>query len=217
MKRILLALTLTVYIFSPSAAVRVFAAAPSYARASAAEAYFYNEKDDTTALFIVPYTYCIEILRDDGDWYYAAYASNSGIYKQVTGYCLKQDFTPVEGTPEVTFLYKSVTVTYRTEDVTGSLPVLGEISIEAAFYGNFISGGAAYSYVYSQGSFGYIKGATNDYPLNQSDEPLDKAADDTPSQSVNLGLITALVICALAAVALILLYFTSRKKNRTDA
>ena len=220
MKRLLLVLTAVIYIFSASApfasATPVFADTATYARASVSDAYFFLEKDASTSIFIVPYTYCIRVLRDDGDWYYASYASNTGIYKELTGYCRKQDFTPLYERPDVLFLYKTVTVTYRTDDGTSSLPVLDEISIEAAFYGNFYSGATAYSYVYAQGSFGYIKGATDDFPLNQPEQGADEKPSESGGNVVNFGLVTALAICALAAVALIMLYFMSKNKNRTD-
>lgn len=216
MKRLFLILTIIVYIFTAPAALRVSADTSGYARANVRDAYFFTEKDLSTSIFTVPYTYCVEVLRDDGDWYYVSYASNTGIYKELKGYCRKQDFTLLESKPEVTYLYKTVTVTYKSDDGASTLPVLGEISVEAAFYGNFYSGATAYSYVYAQGSFGYIKGSTDDYPLNLPEEQPETPSDGTPKQSVNFGLITALVICALAALALIMLYYTSKKKSRTD-
>ncbi len=222
MKRFLLAAALSAYIFALAPAIffagghtaRAHAAEVSYARATAEDAYFFLEKDDSSSIFIVPYTYCIEILRDDGDWYYASYASNSGIYKQVRGYCRKQDFSPVEGVPEVVYLYKTVTVTYRSDEGNAALPTLDEITVEAAFYGNFYSGATAYSYVYAQGSFGYIKGATVDFPLIRDEEQTENEEEQKPTHEVNFGLVTALGICALAAVALIMLYCTTRKKNK---
>lgn len=218
MKRILIVLSIILYILASPAAISVSADSPTYARANVRDAYFFAEKDLTTSLFTVPYTYCVEILRDDGDWYYASYASNTGVYRELKGYCRRQDFTTLESKPEVTYLYKTVTVTYKSGDSSASLPVLNEINVEAAFYGNFYSGATAYSYVYAQGSFGYIKGAIDDYPLNLPDdpEPADSPASEQSGSNVNFGLITALVICALAALALIMLYYTSKKKNRTD-
>ena len=220
MKRLLLVLTAVFYILSLSSAYAAhsfaFADTTAYARASVNDAYFFLEKDASTSLFIVPYTYCIRILRDEGDWYYASYASNTGVYKEVIGYCRKDDFTPLAEKPSVLFLYKTVTVTYRTDDGTSSLPVLSEISVEAAFYGNFYSGATAYSYVYAQGSFGYIKGATDDFPLIDSEQGGDEAPAESGGKGINFGLATALAICALAAIALIMLYFTSKSKNRTD-
>ena len=216
MKRLLLLLSIVLYIFTLPAAMPVSADGSTFARANVREAYFFTDKDLSTSIFTVPYTYCVEVLRDEGDWYYASYASNTGIYKELKGYCRKSDFVLVEGKPDVTFLYKTVTVTYKSGDGAGSLPVLNEISVEAAFYGNFYSGATAYSYVYAQGSFGYIKGANDDYPLNLPEEKPETPVAEAPKQSVNFGLITALVICALAALALIMLYYTSKKKNRSD-
>lgn len=189
-----------------------------YARANVKTAYFFTDKDISSSLFAVPYTYCIEILRDEGDWYYARYGADEGIYRTIYGYCRKSDFDVVDGTPTVTYLYKSVTVTYSTGDDTGSLPVLNEINVEAAFYGTYYSGATAYSYVYCQGSFGYITGANDDYPLNLPDD--EGGADEPPpeeEEGMNVGLISALVICALAAAAIAMLYFTTRRKVNPDS
>lgn len=182
-----------------------------YARANVRTAYFFTDKDISTSLFAVPYTYCIEILRDEGEWYYARYGADEGIYRALYGYCRKSDFVALEEKPEVTYLNKTVTVTYTTGDDMGSLPVLGEINVEAAFYGSYYSGATAYSYVYCQGTFGYIPGANDDYPLI---DPEDNGDNETPpeEENINVGLISALVICALAAAAIAMLYFTTRKK-----
>lgn len=189
-----------------------------YARANAKTAYFFTDKDISTSLFAVPYTYCVEILRDEGDWYYVRYGADTGIYRTIYGYCRKSDFDVVEGTPEVTYLYKAITVTYTTGDDTGSLPVLDEINVEAAFYGTYYSGATAYSYVYCQGSFGYIPGANDDYPLNLPDNEGGGTDEPPPEEEgMNVGLISALVICALAAAAIAMLYFTTRKKINPDA
>lgn len=201
----------------PSAAWASADTSQTYARAKVRDAYFFTDRDLTTSIFTVPYTYCIEVLRDEGEWYYASYATNNGIYKELKGYCRKQDFDIVEQKPEVTYLYKTVSVTYKSGDGASSLPVLNEITVEAAFYGNFYSGATAYSYVYAQGSFGYIKGSIDDYPLNIAEEPPQTSENESGgSGKVNFGLIAALVICALAALALIMLYYTSKKKTDAD-
>ncbi len=199
----------------PTALIKpVYAASPRYARAAVVDAYFCSDKSETTSLFAVPYTYCIEIIRDDGDWYYARYASDSGIYKAVYGYCKKQDFTPESGTPQVTYLYKTVTVNYTADGNASSLPVLGEIAVEAAYYGAYESGGAGYSYVYCQGSFGYIAGKNDDYPLNTpasgtGDRPSD--GGDSKSSGLNFGSIAFIVIASLSVVVVLVIYFTTKK------
>ena len=47
-----------------------------------------------------------------------------------------------------------VTVTFKTDAPTGSLPVLNELNVTAAFYGTYYSGAAAYSYVLYDRKFG---------------------------------------------------------------
>lgn len=196
----------------------VYAAAPTYARAAVEKAYFCKEKSETTSLFAVPYTYCIEILRDEGDWYFARYASNTGIYKALEGYCKKEDFTPESGTPKVIYLYKTVTVSYSPDGNASSLPVLGEISLEAAYYGAYEAGGVDYSYVYCQGSFGYIKGKHDDYDLNLPAEKPDgeNKTDASKSSGLNFASIAFIVIASLATIVVLIIYFTT-KKPRIDS
>lgn len=192
------------------------ASSPTYARAAVKTAYFFNEKNTSSSLFAVPYTYCIEILRDDGDWYYAKYANDAGIYKALYGYCRKQDFTPENGVPEVTYLYKTVTVNYKVDGGNVSLPVLSEISLEAAYYGTFYSGATVYSYVYCQGSFGYIEGANDDYPLNAPATTDGNGGEQNSGQGgksteVSVGLIAFIVIAVLFTAVIIVIYLTARK------
>lgn len=200
----------------PCAAQPVFAASPVYARATVRNAYFFTEKNTSTAIFAVPYTYCVEVLRDDGEWYYARYANDSGIYKALYGYCKKDEFSPESEVPQVTFLYKTVTVNYSVSGGNSSLPVLNEIAVEAAYYGTYYSGASAYSYVYCQGSFGYIEGANDDFPLNTPAEANGK--DDgkgggiTENKSgLSFAAIAFIVIALLFATVILIIYFTTRK------
>lgn len=183
-----------------------------YARADERDVYFCERKDLKYALFTIPYTYCVEILSTDGDWYYVKYAEDGGLYRSLYGYCLSEGLTPVDEPPENIYLYKTVPVTFKADEVVGSLPVLSEITVIAAFYGTYYSGASAYSYVLYDGGFGYIYGANDDYPLNEiPSEPVDSPEPEIPEESGNNKLVTALVLVALAAAALIIVYFTSRK------
>lgn len=184
----------------------------AYARAMVNDGYFFTQKDLSTSIFAVPYTYCVQLIRDDGEWYYVKYAEDTGVYRALYGYVRREDFKLLSEKPEVTYLYKPVTVTYRADDGSSSLPVLGEISVEAAFYGNFYSGATAYSYVLCQGTFGYIQGANDDYPLNIEEEPPPED-EQKKEHGVNSGVVTAIVLVALAAGALILLFVTTRKRD----
>lgn len=183
-----------------------------YARADAKDIYFCERKDLNYALFTIPYTYCVEILSTDGEWYYVKYAEDFALYKALYGYCLSANLTPVEDPPANIYLNMPVTVTFRTDTPVGSLPVLGEMNVTAAFYGTYYAGATAYSYVLYDGKFGYIYGANDNYPLNEipvETPPEEPAADSGGSNS---KLITVLALVGLAAATLIVLYFTGRKK-----
>ena len=189
-----------------------YAATPRYARADARDIYFCKEKDSTYALFTIPYTYCVEIISTDGDWYYVKYAEDTALYEALYGYCLRKNLTPVDEPPENIYLNMPVTVTYRTDMPVGSLPVLNELNVTAAFYGTFYSGPTAYSYVRYDGKFGYIYGANDDYPLNEI--PSDTGSDEKPTgrRRPNTKLITVFALTGVAALALIILYLTGRKR-----
>lgn len=183
-----------------------------YARAMNTTAYFFSQKDLSTSLFAVPYTYCVRILRDDGQWYYVQYAEDEGIYRALYGYVLKSDFAETNGPPEVTYLFKSITITYTAGEGDSSLPTLGGIEMQAAFYGTYYSGATAYSYVLCGDSFGYVPGANDDYPLNQTDDATEEPAPSTGG-SAGSPIVTAVIIAALAAGAVVVLYLSSKKRK----
>lgn len=163
------------------------------------------------ALFTIPYTYCVEIISSDGEWYYVKYGADEALYKTLYGYCLKSNLTPIDEPPQNVYLNMPVTVKFRPDAPSGSLPVLGEIDVTVAFYGTYYSGATAYSYVLYNGEFGYIYGANDDYPLNEIPEP--EQPDPQPSGGgSNAKLITVLALTALAAAVLIVLYVTGRKR-----
>lgn len=183
----------------------------NFAQAINRTAYFFAEKDESTSLFAVPYTYCVRIVRDEGAWYYASYAEDEGIYRRLYGYVLKSDFEIVAAPPENVYLSKLINITYSADGADPSLPSLGEIEMEAAFYGTYYSGATAYSYVLCGDSFGYIAGANDDYALNE----LLKDGQDAPPAEENDGgaVAAAVIIIALAGGALIVLFLSSRKRK----
>ncbi len=182
-----------------------------YARADAREIYFCKEKDISTALFAIPYTYCVRILATEDEWYFVRYAEDNGLYRALEGYCLKESLTPVDELPENIYLNKTVTLSLAPNAPSnGSLPVSNKLNVTAAFYGVYYMGGAAYSCSLYEDSFFYELGLV-DYPLNEIPEPPAPAAKK--KSGVNTKLIVALALTALAAAALIILYFTGRSRR----
>ena len=200
-------------IFMPAGTRTARAAAPRYARADARDVYFCERKDLNYALFTIPYTYCVEILSTEGEWYYVKYAEDNDKYRALYGYCLSEKLTPLETPPENIYLNRPVTVTFKADPPVGSLPVLDALNVTAAFYGTYYSGATAYSYVYYNGAFGYVYGANDDYPLNEI--PTDET-EQPPAENkgkTNTTVIIALALSALAAAALFILYLTGRKSK----
>ena len=84
--------------------------------------------------------------------------------------------------------------------------------MQAAFYGSYYSGAAGYSYVLCQGSFGYIAGANDDYPLIETTPLPDEEIPDTSGGSGTI--IAAVVIGILVAAALALALLSGRKTRK---
>lgn len=192
--------------------LNAYAASSGYARADAKDVYFCEKKDLNYALFTIPYTYCVEILSSDGEWYYVKYAEDNSLYRALYGYCRTENLTPVSQPPENVYLNMPVTVTYKTETPSVPLPVLNELNVTAAFYGTYYLGASAYSYVLYDGTFGYIQGANDGYPLNEIPDPSPPAEDPPENGETNTTLIVALVLSGLAAAALLILYFSGKRK-----
>jgi len=193
-----------------------------YAVPNGRECYFCETKSLSSALFCVPYTYCVEVLDDDGEWLRVSYGENSGEYKKVYGYCKSDEFTILTETPQTTYLKQIVTVTYSAGESDSPLTPPTDMQASAAYYGFYRYGATYYSYVYCRGSFCYIEGANDDYPLNELPTD-DDDGDDTDGgkatgeseESVTVPLIIFIVILAAALIAVCALAF-SPKRNKED-
>lgn len=209
------AIALCALLCFPRAAVANAAAdGREYARADKRNIYFCTEMDDASALFAIPYTYCVEIIADHGEWYLVRYAQDDGLYRALTGYCRKEGLTEIETLPENLYLNYPVTATLRSNVPQSSLPGL-EITVTAAYYGVFYLGAAAYSYVLYDGSFNYIEGANENYPLNEiPSEPAFSETDPPAGEADNSKLITAIIVCVAAASVIVFLILSGKRKSQ---
>lgn len=211
--RVPLCLALSLLVIASALSAGATAAAADvrqYARADTKTVYFCAEEDDDSARFAVPYTYCVEILEDRGEWYLVRYAEDDGFYMAQTGYCRKQGLTLLDYPPDRTYLNYPLDVTLKAQaPADGNHPGL-EITVRAAYYGVYYRGAAAYSCVLYGNSFWYVPGANEDYPLNEI--PARPTFSETsPEQSGgNARLITAVMITAIAAAAVAVLLLTGR-------
>lgn len=208
-----LCLILTILIFiSAAPKLKSYAESARYAYVNAdSTVYLCSEKREDSALFAIPQTYCVEILNEDGDWFYAKYAEENELYRAVYGYCLKENMTKINEPLENLYLHTTLQVTYRTDQGSNLLPPL-EIKLTAAYYGSYTLGNTSLSYVYCGEKFGYVSERVINYPLNELPQPVISEQDPTPSGEDNAMLICALVITFAAAAAIVVLYFSGRRK-----
>lgn len=178
------------------------------------ECYFFSDKDLSTALFAVPYTYCVEVIRDDGEWLYASYAADEGDYKKMYGYCRSEQFERVPSPPQNEYLNKVITITFTAAGNTFNPPP--DLQVEGVYYGGYRHGADFYAYVLCRGDFCYIAGDYDDYPLNEyeqpTSQPTDAKADGFADGTGKTGLIIFIVILAVALVAVGALAFTNKRK-----
>lgn len=216
MKKLTLLLCL-VLIFAALMPQYAYAASDNLAKPVGKESYFFSEKDTSTALFAVPYTYCVKVIRDEGEWLYVSYAEDEGSYKKIYGYCKSEQFEYVTSAPQNAYLNKIVTVTYTAGVATGVFNPPSDFEVEAAYYGVYRHGADYLSYVLCRGSFCYIDGANDDYPLNvyeEADDGGDGVKTDADGGSNATGLIIFIIILAVALVAVAALAFTSKKTRK---
>lgn len=187
------------------------AATARYARADSDDVYFCLSDDLSSARFKIPYTYCVEILANDGDWYYVKYAENADPYEELYGYCLKDSLTPVTEPPENIYLHMPVNLPFSPSDPVDSMPALGAHDVTVAFYGSITNGATVYHYIGYKGDFGYTKMDIGDYPLNDIPQPLQPTSGT--KRKIDAKWIAFLVILAVAAAAVLALYFTGRKRR----
>ncbi|MDE6356840.1 MAG: hypothetical protein K2N68_03565 [Clostridia bacterium] len=205
-----------VFLWLAQTAVPVFAAENpqnyGYAYADVnSSVYIYGAKDFSKKLFIIPQTYCVEILAEEDGWLRVKYADDTGIYRAVYGYCRAGELVKTEAPLKNPFLQRTVTVIYRTDSPSGFLPSLGDIEMTAAYYGAYEVGSSTYSYVLCGSSFGYIDWQIGDYELNE----LPSAPTFTPTDGggTDAKVIVAVVIAAVAVAAIGGLYFATRKRT----
>lgn len=171
--------------------------------------YLCEKPDENTAKFLIPQTYCVEILSEEKNWYRVKYAEDNGIYRAVEGFCLKDDLILCKTPLENLYLHKTVTISFRTDQPSSLLPGLDNIEVTAAYYGAYEIGKTGCSYVYCNDKFGYIPGAIEDYPLNSL--PEQPAVAPAGKSGTNAALISAIAVTVAAAAAITVLYFTGKR------
>lgn len=212
---LLLNLIVTIFIF-PTATASADDYAGKYGYADyGAEVAFCSDKSLSSMQFLVPETYCVKVLYQDGDWLRVTYAADVDPYRELEGYVLPDGLIFSDEAPERPYLNLTFKVVYTAATDSGYLPGLDEIELDAAYYGAYPVGTQTYSYVRCNGKFGYVSKAIGSVPKNPlpslptSAEP----TDGEPASSTPTVIVTAVLI-GVAAITVVILYLTSRQKGK---
>ena len=112
MKKILL-LTVFALLFTTffPATQKTRAAEIGYARVLNQVTYLYNSADTSSPCFLIPETYYVKLIRDDGDFYFVEYLADlAPYYKSIAGYCRKTDLYVCDYVPGSPYLYYNIEV-----------------------------------------------------------------------------------------------------------
>ncbi len=173
--------------------------------------YIYSEKDLSKKLFIIPQTYCVEILAEENGWLRVKYAEDSGVYRAVYGWCRESELVKTDAPLKNPFLNRTVTVIFHTEPPSVYLPSLADIEMTAAYYGAYEVGESTYSYVLCGNNFGYIDWQIGDYEFNEL--PAAPTLAPTESGGTDTKVIVAVAIVLGAALVVGALYFITKKQK----
>lgn len=192
----------------PTLKVKAEAFRYAYVDEGVIDAYFCTSKDLSSSVFAIPDTYCVEILKEDGDWYYCRYAKDEGAYVAVRGYCLKSKLKLIEEPLENEYLNLPIEVSFSADKASPSFPF--EIKLMLPFYGKGKMNASDLVCVYYDGEFQYVSDDLPRYDKNPLPQPV-ISTDVTDGDKGNATLITAIVITAVAVVAVVVLYIASKR------
>lgn len=206
-------LILTLFALNPVAAsAEDYSGKYGYADLGASVA-FCSEKNGSSMLFLVPETYCVKVLYQDGDWLRVTYGADEEPYRALEGYVLPDGLIFADEPPEHPYLNLTFKVVFSAASDSGYLPGLDDLEIDAAYYGAYPVGTESYSYVRCNGKFGYVSKSIGSVPKNPlpSKPTVADPGDGATGVSSTPTVIVAAVLAGVAAITVIILFFTSRK------
>ncbi len=132
MKKIYIFLAL--FLFFASFPNIAYAESAYFGKVKTQSAYFYQNADTSSQLFILPYSYFVQILGVENDVFYQA------VYKDIEGYVLKSDVTLMSGTPSTpyfntTFVNYTSYELYEQPTVSSNVVVTFEENQTLNYYG----------------------------------------------------------------------------------
>lgn len=194
------------------------------------DVYLYSTADSDKKTFVLEKSYYVEILDEVDNMYFVAVMQNDTDFPRITGYVYKSQVTlcsvipiaPYYPTVRITVTGSSATL--RLSPLPSASPVLTATNTQQlSYYGEIVSYGTTWYYVYYGGSFGYVEATSVSQPivpLHPTPLPSKPAAttpstpsttepseDPTPSSSSPTSEILLIVFVVVLAVGLTLALF----------
>lgn len=189
---------------------------PLYAVVAAEQVWFYEEADESTGLFYLPYTYCVKVLEEGSFFCRVQYGGADGL-PALTGYCRKETLVSIDYAPEHPFLIQSVSLVYRLENPSAA-GGNGSDVIErtALLYGYAPINSIYHWYVSLDGANFYVSEksapvyALTDYLPSAEPEPPPVTAEE---ETGGISAVQIVVICVASAAAVAVAVFVARGKK----
>lgn len=189
--------------------------------------FFYADKQEKSGLFLLPESYYVKVLDVAPDYCKIEYLYDDEQVKKLTGYAKTQELTFVAYVPKRPYFYRIFDVRYTITDANDTFPVLGEMVVPCAYYGDYIIGSQTYCYVLRGDTFGYVPKPADftierntEYdewlqtlsPDTQQSQP-SEPEEETPSSPAQIALLVA--VCLLVPILAAFL-FRSPKLQRNE-
>lgn len=158
--------------------------AGDYACVLTNDAYFYTDKHERCALFLLPESYYVKLLEYAPEYCKIEYQTDDTNRKKLIGYAKTEHLTFVNYLPKRPYLSYVFEVDYYIEDPKiEDDSFLNKITLSCFYYGDYVVGNATYCYVLQNGSFGYVpKPDDLYYERNLEYEEFLSASKPTPDE-----------------------------------
>ncbi len=187
--------------------------------------YLYSDEDEDMGIFILPKTYYVKIIANGINFTYVQYLEDVNCYKSIYGYCKTSELTFVDYQPQQPYLFYTFPIEYYYGNINDStLPdkeSLQSITLNAIYYGDYLSGTKTYCYILRDNTFGYIlKNNTINFQSNSEyAERNNKIEQIVNKEDINLprnNLIKIILLCGVAFLILVVIFVLARKNTQNS-
>lgn len=181
-----------------------------YALCPTPDVWFYAAKNESSRLFLVPYTYYVKVISRGEPYTEVEYLTDDPPYQKVTGFCKTEDLLFVDFVPARPYLYREITLTYsRPSDAPLGSGSFDSMERTCVYYGFLYEGRNLYYYVLSDGVFDYVQMEEEPVFELNTDYLTSASGKEEPPQNDGFpvaGIVVIVLACAAAVVIAVFLF-----------